>query len=206
MLYREKRIRFFIFLGAAVLHAVLLLVVVLPAARQMLNEESVEPPVIRLVDIEEERPPPPPPPPPERPPEIAADTIEAIAEFMIETDEVPDVVTVYEPVYVQEETIEYFSMGRIDREPQFPTDRILNAIVYPPIAQRSGIEGTVYLELFIDAQGTIRNISILRETPENRGFGEAAVNAFRDITVVPAESNGQKVAVRYRYPIRFSLR
>jgi protein TonB len=71
---------------------------------------------------------------------------------------------------------------------------------------RSNIEGTVYLELFVDPQGVIRQISILKETPEGRGFGEAAVNAFKGIQGKPAESNGQIVAVRFRYPIRFTIR
>ncbi|MDR0710707.1 MAG: energy transducer TonB, partial [Spirochaetaceae bacterium] len=70
-----------------------------------------------------------------------------------------------------------------------------------------GIEGVVYLELFVDAQGEIRQISILRETPEGRGFGQAAVNAFRGIRAdKPAKSNGQEVAVRFRYPVRFTIR
>jgi protein TonB len=88
-----------------------------------------------------------------------------------------------------------------------PEDQIARNTVYPPIAQRSGIEGRVILELFIDRHGVIRDISILQETPLNRGFGEAAVNAFRGISAAkPAEANGVPVATRYRYPFRFTLR
>jgi protein TonB len=124
---------------------------------------------------------------------------------MIETDEVPDeVISDYVPV--REEQIEYLPMSRISVLPVLPEDQIRRATVYPPIALRSGIEGMVFLELFVDRQGEIRQISILRESPEGRGFGEAAVKAFTGIRGIPAQSNGENVAVRYRYPVRFTIR
>jgi protein TonB len=64
----------------------------------------------------------------------------------------------------------------------------------------------VILELFIDNQGVVRNIVVLRETPEGRGFAEAAVRAFQGMRAVPAQANGENVAVRYRWPVRFSLK
>jgi protein TonB len=33
-----------------------------------------------------------------------------------------------------------------------------------------------------------------------------AVNAFKGIQAIPAEANGTQVGVRYRYPIRFTIR
>jgi protein TonB len=80
-------------------------------------------------------------------------------------------------------------------------------MVYPSIALRSGIEGQVYLDLFVDRVGVIRQREILRETPPGRGFGEAAINAFKGIRATePAMANGQIVAVRYRYPVRFTIK
>jgi protein TonB len=78
-------------------------------------------------------------------------------------------------------------------------------MIYPRIAQLSNIEGIVYLDLFIDNQGYVREVRILREDPPGRGFGEAAVNAFRGIQGKPAEADGVPVAARFRYPIRFRL-
>jgi protein TonB len=97
-------------------------------------------------------------------------------------------------------------MGKISAAPVFSEQELLRNLVYPAIAQRAGIEGMVYLELFIDSRGNIRRIEILKEDPQGRGFGEAATAAFRGITCKPAEANGQTVAVRYRYPVRFRLR
>jgi protein TonB len=97
-------------------------------------------------------------------------------------------------------------MHRISVAPVFSESEIKERLVYPPIALRAKLEGMVYLELFVDHTGQIRQITILRETPENRGFGEAAIKAFQGLRGTPAEANGAAVAVRYRYPVRFAIR
>jgi protein TonB len=201
------KMRFFVFLFAALLHILLLVFVVFRVETTEMEEEASAN-VMKLVDVRELSPPPAPPPPRERPPEIFQNTVEAVAETMIETDEVPDEVTIDIVPYVEEreEQIEFLPMNKISVLPVFPEDRIRNAIVYPPIALRSGMEGIVYLELFVDHQGEIRQISILKETPEGRGFGEAAVKAFQGIRGKPGEANGQQVAVRFRYPVRFTIK
>jgi protein TonB len=79
-------------------------------------------------------------------------------------------------------------------------------LVYPPIALRSGIEGRVILELFVDRTGAVQKIVILQENPLDRGFGEAAVRAFTDRKGVPAYANGEPVSARYRYPVTFKLK
>jgi len=102
---------------------------------------------------------------------------------------------------------EYLRRHQISALPLLPESEIARAIVYPRNARRLNIEGTVTLELFIDRQGTITDVRILRETPLDRGFGEAALNAFRGIRALrPAELNGEPVAVRFQYNLRFTLR
>jgi protein TonB len=128
--------------------------------------------------------------------------MEAIAETMIGTDETPPPINLG---YRAPEQIDYLPQHKISILPVLPEDQIVRATIYPPIAQRSNIEGVVYLELFIDPQGNVRDVRILRETPQGRGFGEAAVNAFKGIRGKPAQANGAAVAVRYRYNINFKL-
>jgi protein TonB len=97
-------------------------------------------------------------------------------------------------------------MHKVSQPPVFSEEDILKSLVYPPIAQRSGLEGMVYLEIFIDSRGLVQRVDILKENPENSGFGEAAAKAFRGRTCTPAFANGAAVAVRYRYPVRFKLK
>jgi protein TonB len=100
----------------------------------------------------------------------------------------------------------FLPMHLISVLPKFSEDEIRKKLAYPPIARRAGVEGTVYLELFVDARGLVRSVSLLREDPPDQGFGEAAVRAFTGLRGSPALANGETAAVRYRYPVRFSLR
>ena len=193
------RIRLFCFVAVAFLHITLLLLVVF---RMKIEVKPAEPVagVMKLVDVQEEL------PPPERPPDLPqTNTTENIAETMIETDVVPPPVNAPVRNTVPEQ-IEYLRQDKISVLPVLPEDQIMRAVVYPPIAQRSNIEGMAYLELFIDRQGNVRDIRILRENPPDRGFGEAAANAIRGIKGKPAEANGVPVAVRFRYILKFVLK
>jgi protein TonB len=205
---QEKNNRLVFFFAALGIHVALLFFLVF----KMTTPEAVSEPaagVMKLLDIQEFTPPPP-PPPPERPPELAQNTVEAIAETMVETDVIPDDLVIVDSLLppVQPPAAEvYLAQGKISVIPVLPDDKIRQATVYPPIALRSGIEGMVYLELFIDRQGEIKQITVLRETPEGRGFGEAAIKAFSGITAMsPAYANGVAVGVRYRYPVRFTIK
>jgi protein TonB len=159
---------------------------------------------IRLSDVREM-----PPPPPDIPEEIPQTTVEKLAETMIETDQpiIEVAVDALPPETTSTQTMsddDYLPQYKVSNVPVFDRKSIIP--VYPPIALRSGIEGTVYLELFIDKDGNVRKIEILKEDPPDRGFGEAAVRAFEGRTCKPAMANGEPVAVRFRYPVRFQIR
>ncbi|MCL2472492.1 MAG: energy transducer TonB [Treponema sp.] len=138
-------------------------------------------------------------------------TQELIAETMVETEKTPLPAVIgggrsETGTGTGAEQIVYLPQYMVTDPPVLPDSDIAGAMVYPPIARRANIEGNVYLELFIDQQGNIRHINILQENPPKRGFGDAAINAFKGIKAKPAETNGEPVAVRYRYPIRFTLK
>jgi protein TonB len=167
--------------------------------------------VMKLVDIEEYAPPPPPPPPAVASPSMPT-PVETIAEEMIEVEELEPEVAVSVAAAPAESPRgtgnvgpDYLPQSRVSKVPVFDRNELKNRTVYPPIARRSGIEGSVVLELFIDKEGVVRNIAVLREVPEGRGFAEAAVRAFQGMRATPAQANGEDVAVRYRYPVRFTL-
>ena len=97
----------------------------------------------------------------------------------------------------------FLPQHKISSVPVIPIREVLSRIVYPPMALRQGIEAVVYLELFIDSKGEIKNIKVLKDP--GHGFAAAAVAALKGIMCVPANANGKNVAVRYRYPIKFTL-
>ncbi|MDR2739179.1 MAG: energy transducer TonB [Treponema sp.] len=208
---RTNIVRLIIFLTVAGIHAVFILffVIRLNAVSVVIEQPAA---VMKLTDIQEEEPKPPLPPPPPPPPEYTepvSNTVETIAETMIETDEAPDQIVVSGIIapqrteYAQED---YLPMHKISVPPVFSEQDLKDRIVYPPMALRAKIEGMVHLELFVDHHGQVQQIRILRENPENRGFGEAAIKAFQGLKGEPAQANGAAVAVRYRYPVRFAIR
>jgi protein TonB len=191
--------RCIIFLAVALLHAALLVFMVVRMDTQP-AEPDTPLAIMKLADIRETAP----PPPPVRKPPKVQQSPESVAEKMVETEEPPpppEAQPAWQPVAAEN----YLPMHKISVRPGFNEAEFLKAVVYPPIAQRSGLEGTAYLEIFIDSRGRVQRVDILKENPENYGFGAAAATALRKQTFTPAQSNGVAVAVRYRYPVRFKL-
>lgn len=190
-----------IFAIVAVLHVIIIVFVAFNMDAAAMPEDPGAG-VMKLVDVQEDI-----PPPPEKLPDTPyTNTMDSIAETMIEAEIItPPIIGYVPPAGNAEPEIQYLRQFEISKVPEFPEAEIIRNTVYPPIAQRSNIEGMVYLELFIDRQGNIREVRIIRETPPERGFGQAAINAFRGIRAKPAEANGTPVAVRYRYNLNFKL-
>jgi protein TonB len=76
--------------------------------------------------------------------------------------------------------------------------------VYPLMARRLGREGRVLLRLTIDENGKLLNIEVV----ERAGFGftEAAVEAVKKSTFLPAMQDGRPVISKALLPIKFILR
>jgi protein TonB len=204
-------LRALVFIAAAALHGVLIFCLAfnIRAAPQTVIETAD---VMKLADLAEERPSPRPLPPP---PSAGSpqNAVEAIAEHLEETETAPpDAVAPGTAPVSRAAGVpraageEFLPMHRVEKRPVFNEDEIARSVIYPPIAKRSGIEGRVILELFIDREGWVRQASVLREEPPGRGFGEAAARAFQGIRCVPARANGENVSARLRYPVSFVLK
>jgi protein TonB len=208
------RTRILLFIIVAAVHGFLIFFLVfnLDAAQPEAPENAQ---VMKLTDIEEFEEPPLPPPPPPRPQLAPDNAVESIAENMIETDEKPDQIvvapgtlTTTPPVQVSRGE-DYLPMHKISVAPKLLNEREIAATLrdlYPPIALRSGIEGRVILELFVDMNGEVKRIEILQETPNDRGFAEAAMKVFKGAKCSPAQANGEPVSVRWRYPVSFKIK
>ena len=172
-----------------VIHVVVLICVKfnVTAAAQ---EEEPNAEIFKLVDVEEFVPPPPPPVIEKK--EVVVNSVKA-SENIQETDK----------EVVEVEDIDYVPQHKISVVPEIPTKAILSKIEYPKMAMKQGIEGVVYLELFIDEGGNIRRINVLKDP--GYGFAEAAIEALDGIVCKPALVNDKPVAVRFRYPVRFVL-
>ncbi|MDR2543584.1 MAG: TonB family protein [Treponema sp.] len=196
----EKIIRLIIIIFTALLHVIVLFFVVFHTQeiKKVIPENAR---IMILIDLEEL------PPPmielPDYEPEIVY--VEEIAEVIIETETTPEQIVVPAATILIDITDDFLPAHLVTTIPRFDDEIIATEIVYPPIALRSGIEGRVLLDLFVGHTGLVEKITILREEPEGRGFGEAAERVFLGRQGIPATVNGEPVPCRFRYPVVFRI-
>jgi TonB family protein len=97
----------------------------------------------------------------------------------------------------------YMPQYDITELPVISENDVRSRIVYPALAAKQGIEGTVYLELYINSAGRIVRVNVLKDP--GFGFSDVAVRALLGMTCTPAMMEGKPVAVRFRYPVQFKL-
>ncbi len=77
-------------------------------------------------------------------------------------------------------------------------------IIYPSIAKEAGIEGRVFLLAFIDENGTVNDVKVLKGI--GGGCDEAAIKALKNTKFRPATNKGKPVKVKFSIAITFKLR
>lgn len=85
-----------------------------------------------------------------------------------------------------------------------PPQKVVDvAPVYPPIALAAGVEGVVILETVIAADGSVRDVQVLRSIPL---LDAAAVEAVRQWRFTPTLLNGEPVPVVMTVTVAFRRR
>jgi periplasmic protein TonB len=75
--------------------------------------------------------------------------------------------------------------------------------VYPPLALRAGIEGNMYVKIWVDRQGKPRQAEVVKSN--NDIFNEAAIEAAKQFVFTPAYMNNGPVSVWVAVPFTFKL-
>jgi|WetSurMetagenome_2_1015567.scaffolds.fasta_scaffold300059_2 TonB family protein len=88
---------------------------------------------------------------------------------------------------------------------ELPVIVTLQPPVYPPMAVKAQIEGTVTVKVLVDKSGNVRDAIVVKPSGANAGFEEAALEAAKKGKWKPAIQNKQPVAVWVSYPIQFRL-
>ncbi|MBU1298824.1 MAG: energy transducer TonB [Bacteroidetes bacterium] len=76
--------------------------------------------------------------------------------------------------------------------------------VYPDLAQRANMEGTVWVKIWVDKEGKPRKAVVIKSDAEI--FNEVAVNAAMQWVFTPAIMNDGPVAVWVAIPFKFKLK
>ena len=154
------------------------------------------------------------PPPPPRPPiPIEAPSDEALSDVDIDLSSELDVTEEVAPPPPKEEltkkdTIpfeEQFFMV-VEEMPEIigGLESIQRNVVYPEIAIRAGVEGTVYVMAYVDEHGNVVKTEVIKGI--GAGCDEAAAEAVKKAKFKPGKQRGKPVKVRVMIPIRFKLK
>ncbi|OGU18554.1 MAG: energy transducer TonB [Ignavibacteria bacterium GWA2_55_25] len=168
--------------------------VIMKASQELVDVEDID------VTKQENRPPPPPKPliP------IEAPSDEALDDVTIQSTEVDITKEVAPPPPKQEEDEETYFIAVEDLpEPIGGIGAIQSLVVYPEIARRAGVEGTVYVEAFVDESGAVTRTEIKKGI--GAGCDEAAASAVMKAKFKPGKQRGKAVKVRMSIPVRFRL-
>lgn len=88
----------------------------------------------------------------------------------------------------------------VDKEPGL----VKNASpTYPQEALKNGLEGTVFVKIWVDAEGKVRDAVIAKS--DNEIFNQASIDAAKQFQFTPAMKDGKPVSVWVVVPMKYKL-
>lgn len=85
---------------------------------------------------------------------------------------------------------------------------IAQKLQYPAFEKEAGIQGSVYVEMIVERNGTTTEHKVLRSVPGANNFNKEAIDVLKrlDHAFKPARHNGKVVRCKYIVPIKFVLK
>ncbi len=75
--------------------------------------------------------------------------------------------------------------------------------VYPEEAKKNGLEGTVYVKIWIDEEGKVKDAVI--EKSDSETFNQPSIDAAKQFQFTPALKDGTPVSVWVTVPFKYKL-
>ncbi len=96
----------------------------------------------------------------------------------------------------------YKPFAEVMPAPKDGLQSIYNKIKYPDLAKKAGIEGKVYLLVYINENGDVDDIKVLKSLV---GCDDAAIEAVKNTKFNPGKNNGVPIKVKLTLQIQFQL-
>lgn len=97
----------------------------------------------------------------------------------------------------------YLPYAEVMPQPIGGLGAIYKHITYPEIAKKAGVEGKVYLLVYINEKGGVDNVKVIKGL--GAGCDQAAINGIKEIKFTPAKDKGVPVKVKLSLSITFKL-
>lgn len=114
------------------------------------------------------------------------------------------------PEIVEDEVVEAEIFTVVEQMPEFPggmnrlADYLATNIRYPQLARESGIQGRVFINFVVEADGSVTNVRVIRSL--GGGCDEEAMRVVRAMPRwTPGRQRGRAVRVSYNLPVNFRL-
>ena len=113
--------------------------------------------------------------------------------------------TVEEPIYECQTLERYPQFNEKPSHEQDFRQFLVKNIVYPPEAQKNGIQGTVYVSFIVEKDGSLSNADIAHSVHPLLDFVALRV-VYSMPKWIPGKLDGKEVRVKFTMPIKFELR
>ncbi len=98
---------------------------------------------------------------------------------------------------------QYLPFAQVMPSPIGGLAAIYKSITYPEIAKQAGVQGKVYLLAFIDENGNVNDVKVVKGI--GAGCDEAAISAVKKVKFTPGKNKGVPVKVKLSLAIQFKL-
>ena len=103
--------------------------------------------------------------------------------------------------YSQEDP--YLPFAQVMPQPVGGLESIYKNIVYPDLARKAGIEGKVYVLVYVNEKGGVDDVKVLKGI--GAGCNEAAIEGVKAVKFTPGKNNGVAVKTKLSLSINFKL-
>ena len=97
----------------------------------------------------------------------------------------------------------YLPFAQVMPSPVNGLKAIYKNIKYPEMAKQAGVEGKVYLLVYVNEKGSVDNVKIVKDI--GAGCGQAAAKGVKDVKFNPGQNKGKPVKVKLSIPVTFKL-
>lgn len=98
----------------------------------------------------------------------------------------------------------YLAFAQVMPEPVEGLPALIKKIQYPNIAKQAGIEGKVFVMAYVDEQGNVDDVKVLKGIGD--GCEEEVIKVLKTTKFKPRMNNGQPVKVKASLSFAFKLK